>query len=84
MTDGPALLRPLKCRKCGYEATYTPPDDFLPAVNMSTKCPEITARLSRGEDFAGDPRRCNAMFGIWVAAERTRKAPPPPDRSDTH
>jgi len=85
MTDDPALLRPLKCRKCGYEATYTPPDRFTPALDMATKCPEIAARLNRGEDFGGDPRRCNTMYGVWVAAERARLAPPAPhDRSDTH
>jgi hypothetical protein len=74
----------LKCRKCGYEAIYMPPDTFEPALDMYTKCPEITARLDRGEEVGGDPRRCNTMFGTWVAAERARTVAPPPDRSDTH
>jgi hypothetical protein len=77
------LKSTLKCRKCGDEAIYMPPDTFEPALDMYTKCPEITARLDRGEGVGGDPRRCNTMFGTWVAAERARKAAPPPDRSDT-
>ena len=63
---------------------YTPPDLFVPSLNMSAKCPEIEARIKRSESFDGDPRRCNTMYGTWVAAERTWVAPVPHDRSDTH
>ena len=84
MTGGPPKSRTLKCRKCGYEAIYTPPDVFAPFLDMSAKCPEIEARIKRSESFDGDPRRCNTMYGTWVAAERTRVAPVPHDRSDTH
>jgi hypothetical protein len=74
MISSPALPRILKCRKCGYEATYTPPDVFARALDMPAKCPEVRARLGRGESFNGDPRRCNAMYGTWVVAERVREA----------
>jgi hypothetical protein len=58
---------PVKCPKCGYEATWLPAENgFSPALDMYTKCPEVTAHLDRGQSVAGDPRTCRKLRDAWV------------------
>jgi hypothetical protein len=69
---------PLPCTKCRYVAMYTPPDDFVDALDMYGKCAELTPRIDSGEVVGPDPRRCNAIYQAWVKAEHARKARPLP------
>jgi hypothetical protein len=61
----------VKCPTCGYVATWIPAkSDFSPALDMYTKCPEVTQRLNNNpedrETLGGDPRHCSSMRAEWV------------------
>ena len=33
------------CPQCRYHTTWSPPDDFPPALDMFNRCPVVTALL---------------------------------------
>jgi hypothetical protein len=79
MTDGSIEVT---CPKCGYKSTWRPASDFPSALDMYTKCPEITEILNNHpelrEKVGGNPRLCRAFKNEWVRLKKAKDRELPP------
>jgi hypothetical protein len=65
------------CPQCRYHTTWSPPDDFPPALDMFNRCPVVTALLNdhpvEREQIGGDPRHCYVFRNEWVKVVVAKK-----------